>query len=108
MGVHVHSRNVPLVVHDKQSKDISEPANGLRRSLVSSAPLDIWRNERLVFETLHQVTLHASVDKGSEEDKYMANPNYKKAERRAQMKKKKALTVENTPTPLWIQERVKQ
>ncbi|GFV04525.1 CENP-C_C domain-containing protein [Trichonephila clavipes] len=87
--------------HDKQSKDISEPANGLRRSSrFRVPPLDIWRNERLVFETLPSGDVTCSVDKGSEEDKYGLIQITKKAERRAQMKKKKALTVENTPTPI--------
>ncbi|GFU41037.1 CENP-C_C domain-containing protein [Trichonephila clavipes] len=82
---------------DKQS-DISEPVNGLRRSSrFRVPPLDIWRNERLVFQTLPSGDVKCSIDKGSEEDKYGLIQITKKAERRAQMKKKKALTVENTP-----------
>ncbi|GFU05478.1 CENP-C_C domain-containing protein [Trichonephila clavipes] len=90
--------------HDKESKDansngnISEPTNGLRRSSrFRVPPLDIWRNERLVFETLPSGEVKCSVDKGSEEDKFGLIQIAKRAERRIQMKKKKVQTVENTP-----------
>ncbi|GFY50869.1 hypothetical protein TNIN_368711 [Trichonephila inaurata madagascariensis] len=60
----------------KQSKDvisngnISEPANGLRRSSrFRVPPLDIWRNERLVFETLPSGEVKCSIDKGTEEQR---------------------------------------
>ncbi|GFS97506.1 hypothetical protein TNCV_4262821 [Trichonephila clavipes] len=90
--------------HDKESKDansnenISEPANGVRRSSrFRVPPLDIWRNERLVFETLPSGEVKCSVDKGSEEDKFGLLQIAKKAERRIQLKKKKVQTVQNTP-----------
>ncbi|GFY68038.1 CENP-C_C domain-containing protein, partial [Trichonephila inaurata madagascariensis] len=90
--------------HDKESKDansngnISEPACGLRRSSrFRVPPLDFWRNERLVFETLPSGEVQCSIDKGTEEDKSGLIQMAKKAERRAQMKKKKAHTVKNTP-----------
>ncbi|GFT63769.1 CENP-C_C domain-containing protein [Trichonephila clavipes] len=90
--------------HDKKSKDansngnISEPANGLRRSSrFRVPPLDTWRNERLVFETLPSGEVKCSIDKGSEEDKFGLIKIARKAERRIQMEKKKVQTVENTP-----------
>ncbi|GFY43361.1 CENP-C_C domain-containing protein [Trichonephila inaurata madagascariensis] len=91
--------------HDNQSQNIvangniSEPANGLRRSTrFRVPPLDIWRNERLVFETLPSGEVKCSIDKGSEEDKYGLIQIQKKAERRNKMKKKQAQrTVEKTP-----------
>ncbi|GFY41845.1 CENP-C_C domain-containing protein, partial [Trichonephila inaurata madagascariensis] len=91
--------------HDNQSQNIvangniSEPANGLRRSTrFRVPPLDIWRNERLVFETLPSGEVKCSIDKGSEEDKYGLIQIKKKAERRNKMKEKQAQrTVEKTP-----------
>ncbi|GFY02609.1 hypothetical protein TNCV_3504891 [Trichonephila clavipes] len=64
---------------------------------ISSAPLDIQRNERLVFETLSSGDVKCSIGKGTEEDKFGLIQIAKKAERRVQMKKKKAHTVKNTP-----------
>ncbi|GFS38497.1 hypothetical protein TNIN_190071 [Trichonephila inaurata madagascariensis] len=58
--------------------------------------MDIWRNERLVFETLPSGDVKCSVDKGTVEDKFGLIQIAKKAERRIQMKKKKAQTVKNT------------
>ncbi|GFV02354.1 CENP-C_C domain-containing protein [Trichonephila clavipes] len=82
----------------QQSKDISEPANGLRRSSrFRVPPLDIWRNERLVFETLPSGEVKCSVDKGTEEDKSGLIRIAKRAQRRIQMSKKKVQTVKNTP-----------
>ncbi|GFY76001.1 CENP-C_C domain-containing protein [Trichonephila inaurata madagascariensis] len=84
--------------HDKQSKDISEPANGLRRSTrFRVPPLDIWRNERLVFETLPSGEVKCRVDKGTEEDKAGLIRIAKREERRIQMSKKKVQTVKKTP-----------
>ncbi|GFV49425.1 hypothetical protein TNCV_1634991 [Trichonephila clavipes] len=89
--------------HDKKSKDansngnISEPANGLRRSSrFRVPPLDTWRNERLVFETLPSGEVKCSIDKGSEEDKFGLIKIARKAERRIQMEKKKVQIYEST------------
>ncbi|GFS38501.1 hypothetical protein TNIN_190091 [Trichonephila inaurata madagascariensis] len=66
------------------------PVNCLRRSSrFQVLPMDIWRNERLVFETLPSGDVKCSVDKGTEEDKFGLIQIAKKAERRIQTKKKK-------------------
>ncbi|GFY69756.1 CENP-C_C domain-containing protein [Trichonephila inaurata madagascariensis] len=93
---------------DQQSKEvsskgnISEPANGLRRSSrYRVPPLDIWRNERLVFETLPSGEVKCSIDKGSEEDNYgllkiLRRTRKMKSQIKKSQKKKSVRTVENT------------
>ncbi|GFR33925.1 hypothetical protein TNCT_432041 [Trichonephila clavata] len=62
--------------HDKQSNDLisnsSGPANGLRRSSrYRVPPLDLWRNERLVFKALPSGDVQCiGIDKGTEADNY--------------------------------------
>ncbi|GFS38505.1 hypothetical protein TNIN_190111 [Trichonephila inaurata madagascariensis] len=68
------------------------PVNCLRRSSrFQVLPMDIWRNERLMFETLPSGDVKCSVDKGTEEDKFGYIQIAKKAERRIQTKKEKTL-----------------
>ncbi|GFV00851.1 CENP-C_C domain-containing protein [Trichonephila clavipes] len=93
---------------DMQSKDVSsnrnmsESADGLRRSSrYRVPPLDIWRNERLVFETLPSGEVKCSIDKGSEEDNYgllkvLRRTRKMKSQIKKSQKKKLVKAVENT------------
>ncbi|GFS42449.1 CENP-C_C domain-containing protein [Trichonephila inaurata madagascariensis] len=92
--------------HDKLSKDvaangnISVPTNGLRRSSrYRVPPLDTWRNERLVFETLPSGEVICKIDKGSEADNYGIETILKKQKAR-KMKLQKKETKNDTETPV--------
>ncbi|GFY39648.1 CENP-C_C domain-containing protein [Trichonephila inaurata madagascariensis] len=72
-----HPRSEKSSTQDKQSKDIinneniSGSANGLRRSSrYRVPPLDIWRNERLVYEKLPSGDFQCKIEKGTEADDY--------------------------------------
>ncbi|GFY45968.1 CENP-C_C domain-containing protein, partial [Trichonephila inaurata madagascariensis] len=72
-----HPRSEKSSTQDKQPKDIinneniSGSANGLRRSSrYRVPPLDIWRNERLVYEKLPSGDFKCKIEKGTEADDY--------------------------------------
>ncbi|GFT32194.1 CENP-C_C domain-containing protein [Trichonephila clavipes] len=91
--------------HDKLSKDVvangnlSVPTNGLRRSSrYRVPPLDIWRNERLVFETLPSGEVKCKIDKGTEADNYGIETVLKKQKaRKMKQQKKEMKNVTETP-----------
>ncbi|GFS38507.1 hypothetical protein TNIN_190121 [Trichonephila inaurata madagascariensis] len=59
-----------------------------RSSRFQVPPMDIWRNERLVFETRLQAMLSVVLIKELRKKNFGIDPNCKKAERRIQTKKK--------------------
>ncbi|GFR16977.1 CENP-C_C domain-containing protein [Trichonephila clavata] len=90
--------------HDKQSKDLisngntSKPANGLRRSSrYRVPPLDLWRNERLVFKALPSGDVQCiGIDKGTEEDNYGLLKILRREKKIKCQKKKLEKTVKKT------------
>ncbi|GFV46331.1 CENP-C_C domain-containing protein [Trichonephila clavipes] len=91
--------------HEKLSNDVvangnlSVPTNGLRRSSrYRVPPLDIWRNERLVFETLPSGEVKCKIDKGTEADNYGIETILKKQKaRKMKQQKKEMKNVTETP-----------
>ncbi|GFQ72902.1 CENP-C_C domain-containing protein [Trichonephila clavata] len=90
--------------HNKQSKDLisngntSKPANGLRRSSrYRVPPLDLWRNERLVFKALPSGDVQCiGIDKGTEEDNYGLLKILRREKKIKCQKKKLEKTVKKT------------
>ncbi|GFY42847.1 CENP-C_C domain-containing protein [Trichonephila inaurata madagascariensis] len=80
------------------NENTSGQANGLRRSCrFRVPPLDIWRNERLVFEKLPSGEIQCKIDKGTEADNSGINSFLRKQARRMKPPPKKTKNITNTP-----------
>ncbi|GFW51676.1 CENP-C_C domain-containing protein [Trichonephila clavipes] len=100
-----HSRSEKLSTQDKQSKDIIYnenifgSANGLRRSSrYRVPPLDIWRNERIVYEKLPSGEFKCKIEKGTEADDYGIRTILRKQKaRKMKLQGEKIKNVTKTP-----------